>query len=61
MFKYKKKLGQHFLRDKNIARKIVEIADIQENEVSTVRCNFCNKYYKFNNVYIRKVLKENSK
>ncbi len=32
MFKYKKKLGQHFLRDKNIARKIVEIADIQENE-----------------------------
>ncbi len=32
MFKYKKKLGQHFLRDKNIARKIIQIADIQENE-----------------------------
>ena len=34
---------------------------IKKNEVLTVRCHFCNKDYKFNNVYIRKVLKENSK
>ncbi len=31
-FHQKKSLGQHFLKDKNIIRKIVDIADIQENE-----------------------------
>ena len=32
MFKYKKSLGQHFLKDKNIVRKIVKIADIQSDD-----------------------------
>ena len=31
-FHHKKSLGQHFLKDKNIIRKIVDIADVQENE-----------------------------
>lgn len=31
-FHHKKSLGQHFLKDKNIIRKIVKIADVQENE-----------------------------
>ena len=31
-FHHKKKLGQHFLIDKNIIRKIVDIANVQENE-----------------------------
>ena len=31
-FHQKKSLGQHFLKDKNIVRKIVDIADVQENE-----------------------------
>lgn len=32
MFKHKKKLGQHFLKDKNIVRKIVKIADIKPDD-----------------------------
>ncbi len=31
-FHHKKSLGQHFLKDKNIIRKIVDIANVQENE-----------------------------
>ncbi len=31
-FHHKKSLGQHFLKDKNIIRKIVNIAGVQENE-----------------------------
>lgn len=31
-FKHKKSLGQHFLKDKNIVRKIVELSAIKENE-----------------------------
>lgn len=31
-FHHKKSLGQHFLKDKNIIRKIVDIAEIKENE-----------------------------
>jgi len=31
-FKHKKSLGQHFLKDKNIIRKIVDAADINEGE-----------------------------
>ena len=32
MFKHKKKLGQHFLQDKNIVRKIVKIAGIKSDD-----------------------------
>ncbi|MCK4655054.1 MAG: ribosomal RNA small subunit methyltransferase A [Candidatus Cloacimonetes bacterium] len=32
MFRCKKRLGQHFLKDKNIVRKIVNIADIQSDD-----------------------------
>ncbi len=32
MFKHKKKLGQHFLKDKNIVRKIVKIAEIKQDD-----------------------------
>ena len=32
MFKHKIKLGQHFLQDKNIVRKIVKIADIKPDD-----------------------------
>ncbi len=31
-FHHKKSLGQHFLKDKNIIHKIVDIANVQENE-----------------------------
>jgi 16S rRNA (adenine1518-N6/adenine1519-N6)-dimethyltransferase len=31
-FHHKKSLGQHFLKDKNIVRKIVDIANVQKNE-----------------------------
>jgi len=31
-FKHKKSLGQHFLKDKNVVKKIVDLAEIEENE-----------------------------
>ncbi len=31
-FRHKKSLGQHFLKDKNIVRKIADLAEIKENE-----------------------------
>lgn len=32
-FKHKKSLGQHFLKDKNIVRKMVELAELKEDEI----------------------------
>jgi len=32
-FRHKKSLGQHFLKDKNIVRKIADLAEIKENEL----------------------------
>ncbi len=32
-FRQKKSLGQHFLKDKNIVRKIADLAEIEENEL----------------------------
>jgi len=31
-FRHKKSLGQHFLKDKNVVRKIADLAEIEENE-----------------------------
>jgi len=31
-FRYKKSLGQHFLKDKNVVKQIVDLAEIKENE-----------------------------